>query len=155
MPSPSSEERRTFLRYALLLIAGILALTGSWGLGRFALFWTRESKTREVPLDIVDKLQVGSPVHVPQAGAWLVKQKEDGPLLAFDDRCTHLGCRQKWDPARKRYQCPCHGSEFDIEGNVKRGPATRPMPRLFVSRKGERTLRLLEKPPKDSSPVGG
>lgn len=155
MPNSTSEGKRSFLRYLLLFIGGILALMGSWGIGRFALFWTSEGKTREVPLDIVDKLRVGVPVPVPQAGAWLLKRSDDGQLLAFDDRCTHLGCRQKWDPARQRYQCPCHGSEFDVEGNVKRGPATRPMPRLFVSRKGERTLRLLEKPPIDSPPAGG
>ena len=92
---------------------------GAWGLGRFALFRIGKSKRRDVPKDVLDKLQPDVPLHVPDAGAWLLKRKEPEQLLALDDRCTHLGCRQKWNPTRGLFECPCHGSEFDIEGNVK------------------------------------
>ena len=45
--------------------------------------------------------------------------------------CTHLGCvplGQKATDSRGEYGgwlCPCHGSEYDISGRVRRGPAPR------------------------------
>lgn len=51
---------------------------------------------------------------------------EDGKLLdyALKAECTHLGCLVgPLDPVRKRFVCPCHGSEYDRTGTVMRGPA--------------------------------
>merc|ERR1712216_276489 len=37
--------------------------------------------------------------------------------------CTHLGCVVPWNIAALKYQCPCHGSQYDFNGKVVRGPA--------------------------------
>mmetsp|Transcript_94749 Transcript_94749/g.240979 ORF Transcript_94749/g.240979 Transcript_94749/m.240979 type:complete len:226 (+) Transcript_94749:82-759(+) len=37
--------------------------------------------------------------------------------------CTHLGCVVPWNKAVNRYCCPCHGSQYDEDGKVVRGPA--------------------------------
>jgi cytochrome b6-f complex iron-sulfur subunit len=37
--------------------------------------------------------------------------------------CTHLGCVVPWNPAAGKFICPCHGSQYDAEGTVVRGPA--------------------------------
>jgi len=47
-------------------------------------------------------------------------------IKAMSAICTHLGCtvgKVEWG-----YQCPCHGSRFDFEGRVLRGPAPKPLP---------------------------
>ncbi len=45
-------------------------------------------------------------------------------LLTFTTkRCPHLGCALKWNPAEHSWDCPCHGSRFDKEGNVLDNPA--------------------------------
>ena len=41
--------------------------------------------------------------------------------------CTHLGCVVPWNTAEQKFMCPCHGSQYDYEGNVIRGPAPRPL----------------------------
>jgi nitrite reductase/ring-hydroxylating ferredoxin subunit len=150
LTEPTATDKRFFLKSLLFLLAALAAVMGAGGLGRFAFFKIGKSKTREVPKDVLDRLQLNTPLHVPDAGAWLLKRKEPEQLMAFDDRCTHLGCRQKWNPARGLFECPCHGSEFDLGGNVKRGPATRPMPPLFLTAGDNGKLHLLERPPAKS-----
>ncbi|MBI5568668.1 MAG: Rieske 2Fe-2S domain-containing protein [Desulfomonile tiedjei] len=85
------------------------------------------------------------PLHVPEAGVWIVKRRGDGAVSCLDDRCTHLGCRFSWNAERKVFECPCHGSEFDIEGNVNRGPASRPLQRLSTADPENGKIRLIEK----------
>jgi glycine/D-amino acid oxidase-like deaminating enzyme/nitrite reductase/ring-hydroxylating ferredoxin subunit len=58
-----------------------------------------------------------------------VYRDEDGGLHAVSLRCTHLGCLTKWNDAERSWDCPCHGSRFDPDGNVLAGPATRPLER--------------------------
>lgn len=37
--------------------------------------------------------------------------------------CTHLGCVVPYDPNENKFKCPCHGSQYDSQGKVVRGPA--------------------------------
>jgi cytochrome b6-f complex iron-sulfur subunit len=50
---------------------------------------------------------------------------EDGGFLAVSRKCTHLGCTIPWLNKEKRFACPCHGSAFDINGEVINAPAPR------------------------------
>jgi len=48
---------------------------------------------------------------------------DDGRLHAVSATCTHLGCTVTWNGAERSWDCPCHGSRFDVEGRVLHGPA--------------------------------
>ncbi|MEN4761646.1 FAD-dependent oxidoreductase [Chryseobacterium sp. C39-AII1] len=37
--------------------------------------------------------------------------------------CPHTGCNVAWNPSEVSWDCPCHGSRFDIEGKLLNGPA--------------------------------
>lgn len=62
----------------------------------------------------------------PQTDEARVKQAE---WLVVVGVCTHLGCvPQGQTPASNRglwggWACPCHGSQYDTSGRVRRGPA--------------------------------
>jgi glycine/D-amino acid oxidase-like deaminating enzyme/nitrite reductase/ring-hydroxylating ferredoxin subunit len=58
-----------------------------------------------------------------------VYRDPEGQLLAVSMRCTHLGCLVRFNAAERSWDCPCHGSRFDVDGAVLEGPATRPLPR--------------------------
>jgi glycine/D-amino acid oxidase-like deaminating enzyme/nitrite reductase/ring-hydroxylating ferredoxin subunit len=53
----------------------------------------------------------------------------EGALHAVSARCTHLGCLVAFNNAERSWDCPCHGSRFDIDGTVLHGPAVRPLRR--------------------------
>ena len=56
-----------------------------------------------------------------------VYRNESGELQAVSMRCTHLGCLLRWNGAEKSWDCPCHGSRFDVDGSVLEGPAVSPL----------------------------
>jgi Rieske Fe-S protein len=37
--------------------------------------------------------------------------------------CTHLGCQVNFNQAERSWDCPCHGSRYDVDGSVLQGPA--------------------------------
>lgn len=51
----------------------------------------------------------------------------EGELHAVSLVCTHLSCHVTWNPAERSWDCPCHGSRFDVDGAVLHGPAVRPL----------------------------
>ncbi len=38
-------------------------------------------------------------------------------------KCPHMGCALVWNPEEESWDCPCHGSRFDREGNLVDNPA--------------------------------
>jgi cytochrome b6-f complex iron-sulfur subunit len=49
----------------------------------------------------------------------------DGTLAGYGVNavCTHLGCVVPWNAAENKFMCPCHGSQYNNQGKVVRGPA--------------------------------
>jgi cytochrome b6-f complex iron-sulfur subunit len=73
---------------------------------------------------------------VPVEGALVFSQermalmREGDTVYALDLVCTHLGCTVT--VTSSGLSCPCHGSRFDRQGRVLKGPADRPLSRLKV-----------------------
>lgn len=77
---------------------------------------------------------------------YLIVTLEGGGLepYALNAECTHLGCLVPWDPILKKFECPCHGSQYDSRGAVLRGPAPGPLKLAKVSTDEESGKILLE-----------
>ncbi len=41
--------------------------------------------------------------------------------------CPHMGCTLTFNEIEKTWDCPCHASRFDIEGNILKGPSIKPI----------------------------
>ena len=50
--------------------------------------------------------------------------KENNITKKVNKKCTHNGCLVKYDKDKGKLICPCHASEFTLNGKVIRGPAT-------------------------------
>jgi cytochrome b6-f complex iron-sulfur subunit len=95
------------------------------------------------------------PVFVPAAQSWVVPfaldsiegssfedtavpvvagGEADGVgLTALWQRCVHLGCRVPSCESSQGFECPCHGSKYNLHGEYEAGPAPRNLDRFGVS----------------------
>jgi len=70
-------------------------------------------------------------IHVIKDRKLYVVADERG-AYAMSAVCTHLGCLTRPDPDGKGFFCPCHGSKYDLNGKVTRGPADKSLPHYRV-----------------------
>jgi Rieske Fe-S protein len=83
------------------------------------------AKTADVP--------VGSGVIVDKV---VVTQPTAGVFKGFSSTCTHKGCAVD-KIADGTIDCPCHGSKFNLDGSVAKGPATTPLEAQAVTVQGD------------------
>ncbi len=76
-----------------------------------------------------DRYPAGSATRIPGRNVWIFRDVQG--VYAISAICTHLGCIV--DRSAERFTCPCHGSEFDAEGRVTKGPAPSPLKWVEVS----------------------
>ena len=79
----------------------------------------------------------GWKISSQKTSAWIVK-KSPTDIIAFAPQCTHLGCAFRYEEQKKNFLCPCHTSNFDLEGRVLDGPAPRPLDRYEVKTEGNK-----------------
>ncbi len=75
----------------------------------------------------------GGFLHIDAADMLVVNV--NGTIRAFSAICTHQGCEIR-DFQNNLFTCWCHGSQFDTDGQVVRGPASSPLPEYTVERNG-------------------
>jgi nitrite reductase/ring-hydroxylating ferredoxin subunit len=61
-------------------------------------------------------------------------------LFALSQKCPHLGCHVPYCESSGRFECPCHGSIYDLAGEYITGPAPRGMDRYEVKLDGDNVV---------------
>lgn len=83
--------------------------------------------------------EVSAPDRIPPGEGALIRdglklmavhRADDGKLTFLSAACPHMGCAVHWNSGEKSWDCPCHGSRFDIEGKVLHGPSAAPLARI-------------------------
>lgn len=147
--------RRQFLTKALRISFG--AFAGIQALSWLGFLWPKVSGGFGSKIDagsieeIKDQLfqADGSviPAFIPSARAYVLpldasavanSQFSSGStvadgLVAVYQRCVHLGCRVPWCNSSQGFECPCHGSKYNMIGEYFAGPAPRNLDRFNVS----------------------
>ena len=120
--------RRSFLNILWLILGGV-ALAEFVAVA-FAFLRPRKLKARGEDTDsiitagAVERFAPNS-VTAFVKGKFYLARLEDGGFLALSRTCTHLGCSVPWIEKEMKFACPCHGSAFDITGDVIDAPAPR------------------------------
>jgi Rieske Fe-S protein len=94
------------------------------------------------------RFSIGLPTDYPPGTATFLEDRRlfvfNSPegFYAISSTCTHLGCTVK--RASQGFECPCHGSRFDDDGRVVRGPAPSPLSwyALTLSPRGDLVIDL-------------
>ncbi len=82
-----------------------------------------------VPKETLDSVQNLSGAVVEHDGEKFAMYKDEkGVAHAVSSRCTHLGCQVEWNKDETSWDCPCHGSRFDIDGLCLDNPALEDLP---------------------------
>jgi len=86
-----------------------------------------------IAVDSVDDVRAGEAAVLRISGEEVAVYRDDeGELHAVGARCSHRGCRVGFNEVERTWECPCHGSRFDVFGAVLQGPALQPLPRKTV-----------------------
>jgi nitrite reductase/ring-hydroxylating ferredoxin subunit len=139
--------RREFARY-LALGSGALAV-GTLGIAAWAQLRSINSGEPR-PIVALD--------DVPEGGTYLFSyptrrdpavllRTRGSEVVAFSQKCTHLGCVVFYQPDEERWHCPCHEGNFEAAtGNVISGPPTRRLGRIEVEVRGDTIWALGAEP---------
>jgi glycine/D-amino acid oxidase-like deaminating enzyme/nitrite reductase/ring-hydroxylating ferredoxin subunit len=75
-------------------------------------------------LSAVDDLKPGQGAIMRRGVLKMAVYRDDsGQLYARSAACTHLGCHLHWNSFETCWDCPCHGSQFAIDGTAINAPA--------------------------------
>jgi cytochrome b6-f complex iron-sulfur subunit len=121
-PEVPDMTRRTLFAVGCLSIgastAGFLAATF-----RFLVPNVLYEPSRRFALGPPSDFPSGSATFLPDRHLY-VFNGADG-FYCLSSVCTHLGCNVK--RGGTGFECPCHGSQYDENGKVLQGPATKPL----------------------------
>jgi cytochrome b6-f complex iron-sulfur subunit len=133
---PKPVPRRDFLGLAGWWSAGIAIFGSILGMARLP-------KPRVTP-EASSLFRVGRPDEFSPGTTKMISEHQvrviatEQGVAALSLVCTHLGCIVR--ESEIGFDCPCHGSKFDEQGNVLAGPAPRPLLWLSVSQAADGVL---------------
>ena len=128
-------ERRGVLRLFTSVFGALCAGSGLASLfsKRSDAGWQAVGKLAELPYGAATRvrLTIKAGWESTERPLYLLRRGED--LVAFDGRCTHLGCTVRFradESGGGVFRCPCHGGVFDADGSPQSGPVTEALRRL-------------------------
>jgi cytochrome b6-f complex iron-sulfur subunit len=65
-------------------------------------------------------------------------------VRAFDPTCTHQQCTVAYNARDRRFDCPCHGASYDLDGKPRDRLPKGPLKRYAARLEGEAILLDLE-----------
>ena len=151
MPDESGATRRSFYKRAVYAMGSLITAMLSAPAAAYLMLPPRQEEESSwadggdissvkpnEPVEIVFQQikKDGWKRSVQRATAWIVKT-QDG-IVAYHPQCTHLGCGYHWERDKGEFVCPCHASNFAMNGEVLTGPAPRPLDRFETRIKGAR-----------------
>jgi len=123
----SDPTRRDLLKTAWKVGAGLLVVEGVWTTVEALRPLAEDDGGGLVTLSPPDAYAEETATYVQQAKLFVTRVK--GELFAIDQKCPHLGCKVGFCEASGRFECPCHGSKYDLAGEWIEGPSPHGMNR--------------------------
>lgn len=129
---PEPVSRRDVLGLMSLWAAASAMLFALFGMLRLPKAAVLASPSKRFRVTLPETLVPGQAFTPPGRNVALFRDQQG--VYAISRVCTHLGCIVK--PTESGFECPCHGSRYDSDGVVTKGPAPRPLQWLEVKQQG-------------------
>jgi len=135
--SSSTFGRRGFLVGSSLSLGALLILPAAAA--------HAEASRVAIPLAKLGMLKmVGGSVVVKVKDRQLLLIRDGAASIrAFNPACSHRQCVVAYSAGEKKIKCPCHGSLFDLNGQVVHGPASQPLQSYPATLAGEQIIVTL------------
>jgi len=131
-------SRRDFLKVATNSLLSASGLLGFGALLRLFGYQTPSQRPTQFDIGPASSYPPGSRTVIPDVPAMLIHTEAGFSALSLV--CTHLGCTTK--PTADSFTCPCHGSQYGMDGLPRRGPAKKSLAVLRVEQTAEGHLIL-------------
>ena len=122
--SPADLERRKFMLAASWGVVGLTLAGSAYAAYKFLFPPVLYEPPTVFKIGHVSEYGLGVDERWKLKGRFWVVRNMRG-IYNMLSICRHLGCTPNWFPDQKRFRCPCHGSIYDVHGNVRGGPAPR------------------------------
>jgi Rieske Fe-S protein len=126
-------NRRQFVAGASLALGGAALWRGAWaasGKVEAVIGMVKEVKSLEPALHTAKFIdEKGVEVSQRKVYIWWVQATQtSGSWHVISAICTHLKCKIGYKADEDKFVCPCHKSEFALDGKVIRKPAKKNLP---------------------------
>ena len=123
--------RRQFLRRGWELGGAVLAAAAAWTTWEALRPLSAGGASGVIKLGSPSSYATDTATYVSEGRLYVVNAQ--GHLFAISQKCPHLGCKVPFCASSGRFECPCHGSKFDIGGEWIQGPAPTGMDQYGLS----------------------
>jgi cytochrome b6-f complex iron-sulfur subunit len=127
--------RREFLRNSWKVGGALLGVAAGWTTYESLRPLAIPAAGANIQLGKVDAFAPETATYIP-AGRLFVANTGTR-VFALSQKCPHLGCRIPFCESSGHFECPCHGSKYDIGGEWIEGPAPRGMDRYRLTLDGD------------------
>ena len=124
--------RRIFLNFLSKGFVGALLIYFVYLLIRFLIPPRKSSSEQDVIQIRRSEISVNKAKILNYKETLIIVINTGFGLFALSAVCTHLGCIVQWDENNQLITCPCHSAKYDLNGNVKSGPAPKPLSQVKV-----------------------
>ena len=122
-------ERRKLLKSSLAFLGTTTLISFVYPASKFLIPPKSNAQDAQVTLD-KETIPPGTAKEMTYNEIPLIVINRRGSgFIALSRVCTHLGCLVGFDSFNNKLVCPCHAGEFDLDGNVLSGPATKSLQR--------------------------
>lgn len=66
-----------------------------------------------------------------------IVRESESQFAVVSGMCTHMRCVLRYNQLNVALECPCHGSSFELDGQVINGPATKALARMTFEFDGQ------------------
>jgi len=131
-------SRRDFLKLSTNSLLALAGLLGIGGLIRYLSYPYDPPPPSEFDIGPTTNYPLNSRVILAHIPAMIIH--DENGLRAISLTCSHLGCIV--EQRSFGFECPCHSSRYDSDGQVSKGPANADLRKLRLAESEDGNLHI-------------